>query len=213
MAFHNIIFPEDYSQGAVGGPEFRTTVVSTGSGFEQRNVDWSLARCRWDLSRLLYDPAARDATIAFFRARQGRAHSFLFKDWADYFTGMQWNPSTKVLDHIGAHNFTTGTGTQTVFQIFKVYDSGGFQERRKITRVKSPIRVYVNGTLQTQPGQCSVNTSSGIITFVSAPANGAQIGWSGEFYVPVRFDTDALSMEYVSATVGDAPLPIVEIRE
>ena len=213
MAFHNVIFPEDYSQGAVGGPEFRTTVVTTGSGYEQRNVDWSLARCRWDLSRLLYDPSARDATIAFFRARQGRAHSFLFKDWADYFVGMAWNPVTKVLDHTGSQNFATGDGATLTFQCYKVYDSGGFQERRKITRLKSPIRVYLNGTLQTQPGQCSVNTSTGVITFVTAPPNGQPVGWSGEFYVPVRFETDMLSMEYLSATAGDAPLPVVEIRE
>lgn len=214
MAFHNVLFPEDYSRGVVGGPEFRTTVVATGSGYEQRNVDWATARLRWDLSRLLYDEVSRADTIAFFRARRGRAHSFLFKDWADYFVGMAWNPTTKTLDYSGAHNFTTGDGTTTAFQIYRVYDSGGFTERRKITRPKSAtVRVYVNGSLQTQPGQCSVNYSTGVITFVSAPANGAQIGWAGEFYVPVRFDTDVLQMEYLSPTAGDAPLPVVEVRE
>lgn len=211
MAFHNVIFPEDYSQGAVGGPEFRTTVVSTGSGYEQRNVDWATARCRWDLSRLLYDPATRDQTIAFFRARKGRAHSFLFKDWADYFVGMVWNPSTKTLDHVGAHNFAVGNGSQTVFDILRVYDSGGFTESRRITRPKSAIRVYLNGVLQVSG--FTVNYSTGKITFSTPPGSGVNVGWSGEFYVPVRFDTDVLSMEYVSPTVGDAPLPVVEVRE
>ena len=211
MAFHNVLFPEDYSRGAVGGPEFRTTVVSTGSGYEQRNVDWASARCRWDLSRLLYDPETRDQTITFFRARKGRAHSFLFKDWADYFVGMAWNPSTKVLDHSGAHNFAVGNGSQTVFDIYKVYDSGGFTETRRITRPKSTIRVYLNGVLQVSG--FTVNYSTGKITFSTPPANGVNVGWSGEFYVPVRFDTDVLSMEYVSPTVGDAPLPVVEVRE
>lgn len=211
MAFHNVIFPEDYSQGAVGGPEFRTTVVSTGSGYEQRNVDWASARCRWDLSRLLYDPATRDATIAFFRARKGRAHSFLFKDWADYFVGMAWNTSTKTLDHTGAHNFATGNASQTVFDIYRVYDSGGFTERRRITRPKSAIRVYLAGVQQTSG--FTVNYNTGQITFSTAPGSGVAVGWSGEFYVPVRFDTDVLSMEYLSPTSGDAPLPVVEVRE
>jgi uncharacterized protein (TIGR02217 family) len=211
MAFHNVIFPEDYSQGAVGGPEFRTTVVSTGSGYEQRNVDWASARCRWDLSRLLYDPATRDATIAFFRARKGRAHSFLFKDWADYFVGMAWNTTTKTLDHTGAHNFAVGNGSQTVFDIYKVYNSGGFTEARRITRPRSAIRVYLNGV--NQGSGFTVDYSTGRITFSTPPANGVNVGWGGEFYVPVRFDTDALSMEYVSPTVGDAPLPVVEVRE
>jgi uncharacterized protein (TIGR02217 family) len=213
MAFHNVVFFEDYAQGVVGGPEFRTTVVSTSSGYEQRNVDWATARGRWDLSRLLYDPTARDATIAFFRARKGRAHSFLFKDWNDYFVGMTWNLVTKTLDHNGAHNFATGDGSTTIFQIYRIYSSGGFTESRKITRPKSAIKVYKNGVEQTQPGQCSVDYSTGLITFVAAPAAAATVGWSGEFYVPVRFDTDSLNVDYMSPTAGNAPLPVVEVRE
>jgi hypothetical protein len=32
---------------ATGGPEFATTVVATGSGYEKRIVNWSEARGRW----------------------------------------------------------------------------------------------------------------------------------------------------------------------
>lgn len=210
-AFHNIVFPEDYSHGAVGGPQFRTTVVTTGSGFEQRNVDWASARGRWDLSRLLHDPATRDGTIAFFRARKGRAHGFLFKDWADYFVGMAWNAATRTLDHVGAHNFAVGTGAQTVFGLQRHYHSGDQADVRRITRPRSPIRVYLNGVHQT--AGVSVDHATGMVTFATAPASGIHVGWSGEFFVPVRFDTDVLSMEYLSPTAADAPLPVVEIRE
>lgn len=212
MSFHNVLFPEDYSQGAVGGPEFRTTIVTTGSGYEQRNVDWVSARCRWDLSRLLYDESTRTGTISFFRARYGRAHSFLFKDWADYYVGMSWNLSTKTLDHgSSGHSFDEGDGVRTTFQLYKVYNSGGFEERRKITRPRSPIRVYVDGTRITTG--FTVNYSTGVITFSVAPALGEVIGWSGEFDVPVRFDTDQLPVEYISATAADVSLTVVEVRE
>lgn len=211
MAFHSILFPEDYSQGAVGGPEFRTTVVTSGSGYEQRNADWATARCRWDLSRLLYDFTTREATIAFFRARQGKAHSFLFKDWADYYVGMTWNPTTKLLVHSSAHNIWTGNGSSVTFQLRRIYDSGGFTEIRKITRPKSAIKVYLNNVEQTSG--FSVDYSTGVITFSTAPTAGTAIGWSGEFYVPVRFDIDALSLEYISPTAGVAQLPVVEVRE
>lgn len=211
MAFHDVIFPEDYSQGAVGGPEFRTTVVTTGSGYEQRNVDWLSARCRFDLSRLLYDPATRDATISFFRNRQGRAHSFLFKDWGDYFVGMTWNTVTKTLDHSTPHQIGTGTGALTTFQISKTYTSGSFTQTRKITRPKSGFRIYLNGVQQVTG--FTVNTSTGIVTFTTAPGAGVAVQWSGEFYVPVRFDVDALSIEYISPTAGDVPLPVIEVRE
>lgn len=211
MAFHNVVFPEDYSQGVTGGPEFKTTVIVAGSGYEQRNVDWAYARGRWDLSRLLYDTTTRDATIAFFRARKGRAHSFLFKDWADYFAGMTWNPTTKVLDHSGPHNFAVGTLGVTTFQILKIYTDGGASDNRKITRPKSAIKVYVNN-VEVVSG-FTVNYSTGVITFSVAPTAGHAIGWSGEFYVPVRFDTDLLNLDYMSPTVADAPLPVVEVRE
>lgn len=211
MAFHDVLFPEDYSRGVVGGPEFRTTVIATGSGYEQRNVDWATARLRWDLSRLLYDPTARDETIAFFRARRGRGHSFKFKDWADYYVGMTWNTSTRTLDHTGSHNIAQGDGVEDAFQLYKVYDSGGYTERRKITRPKDPIKVYLNGVEQLSG--YTVDYATGIVTFTSPPSLGVVVGWSGEFYVPVRFDTDSLNVEYLSPTVGDAPLPVVEVRE
>jgi uncharacterized protein (TIGR02217 family) len=213
VAFHNVVFPLDYSRGAVGGPEFRTTVVSTAAGYEQRNAEWATARLKWDVSRLLYDESTREQTIAFFRARRGRAHGFLFYDWTDHSVGMAWNPAARQLEHVGAHNFAVGDGATVAFQLVKIYDSGGYQERRRITRPKSPVRVYVNGTVQAQPAQCSVNYQTGVVTFAAAPPNGAQIGWSGEFYVPVRFDTDALAIECLSPTSADASLTIVEIRE
>jgi len=213
MAFHEVVFPEDYSRGVVGGPEFRTTVVATGSGHEQRNADWATARGRWDLSRLLYDETARAETIAFFRARRGRAYGFLFKDWADFFVGMAYD-STDTLVHNGSQNFTTGDGVETEFQMVKIYDSGGHTERRKITRPKSAtVKVYLDGVEQAQPADCTVDYGTGVITFNSAPGAGVQIGWSGEFYVPVRFETDYLAIEHFSPTAGTAPLPVVEIRE
>ena len=35
-------------------------------------------------------------------------------------------------------------------------------------------------------------SSSGLVTFTSAPANGAALTWTGEFDLPMRFDTDHL---------------------
>jgi len=47
--FHEVQFPPDIAYGAVGGPEYRTTVVVTASGREQRNSAWAQARGRWRL--------------------------------------------------------------------------------------------------------------------------------------------------------------------
>jgi uncharacterized protein (TIGR02217 family) len=45
--FHEIRFPDNIAYGATGGPEFATTVVVTGAGEEQWNVNWAEARGRW----------------------------------------------------------------------------------------------------------------------------------------------------------------------
>jgi uncharacterized protein (TIGR02217 family) len=70
--FHEVRFPDNIAYGATGGPEFATTVVATGSGYEKRNVNWSEARGRWDLASGLKKQAQIDELIAFFRARRGK---------------------------------------------------------------------------------------------------------------------------------------------
>jgi uncharacterized protein DUF2460 len=79
--FHEVRFPDNIAYGATGGPEFATTVVVTGAGHEQRNIDWAEARGRWDVASGLKTQAQLDELIAFFRARKGKAYGFRFKDW------------------------------------------------------------------------------------------------------------------------------------
>ncbi|MFN9789781.1 MAG: DUF2460 domain-containing protein, partial [Holosporales bacterium] len=50
MSFHPVLFPVDISYGSAGGPQFSTDVVETISGFEQRNVNWSQARLRYNVA-------------------------------------------------------------------------------------------------------------------------------------------------------------------
>ena len=84
MAFHAIRFPDKIAYGVTGGPTFRTTVIELLSGHEQRNIGWSHPRSEWDCGHGIKTQAELDEVRAFFYAREGRAHGFLFKDWADY---------------------------------------------------------------------------------------------------------------------------------
>ena len=209
MAFHNVLMPVEISEGAVGGPMFHTTVVATSSGYEQRNADWDLALLSWEIDPLMWEKARLDTLIAFFRARQGRAHSFLFRDPSDYYIGMAFTGNN--LLHTGTHNFDVGNGVKTVFPIYRVYDSGGFNERRRISRPVSTIKVYLNGTEQSTG--FTVDYNVGTITFSTPPANGVNVGWSGQFYVPARFNIDDLKLNLVSNDQTQARVPIVEVRE
>ena len=70
--FHEIRFPDNIAYGATGGPEFATTVVVTGAGHEQRNVNWAEARGRWDVGTGPEEPAATRSTDRLLPGAEGR---------------------------------------------------------------------------------------------------------------------------------------------
>lgn len=67
--FDNVRFPVDIAYGSSGGPEFSTDVVTTFGGHEQRNVNWSGARARYNIAWGVKTQAQLTALTAFFRAR------------------------------------------------------------------------------------------------------------------------------------------------
>lgn len=198
MAFIETRFPEDIAYGSLGGPEYATDIIEMQSGFEQRNINWSAARGRYNVAHGIKTQSQLDELIAFFRARKGRAHSFRFKDWTDY---------SAVAQSIG-----TGDDSSTDFQLTKSYSSGSIVETRIIAKpVAGTVKIYVDAVEQVSG--VSVDTTTGIVTFSTAPANGEAITADFEFDVPARFDTDRLAASldtYASGSWED--IPLVEVR-
>ncbi|MCE2926464.1 MAG: DUF2460 domain-containing protein [Rickettsiales bacterium] len=199
MAFVEVRFPADIAFGSAGGPEYNTDIVITQGGYEQRNINWSQARARYNVAHGVKTQAQLDELIAFFRARKGRADGFRFKDWTDY--------------RVTGQSLGSGNGTKTQFQLVKSYISGSVTESRTINKpVAGTVVVYLNGVVQ-NPSTYSLNTTTGMITFNTAPANGVAVMADFEFDVPVRFDTDRLSATidtYASHSWSD--IPLVEVR-
>ena len=215
-AFHDVQFPTNISFGSTGGPSFSTTVVGTDAGWEQRISRWDSARLSWECSHQIWDRARIDALIAFFRARRGKAFGFRFRDWSDYYVGMGFVPGEDAISYTapaGAQKIATGDGATKVFQLAKTYTSGGVTETRKITRPDAAtVRVYVGGVQMT--AGWTLNASTGVLAFATAPAAGAVIAWAGKFDVPARFDTDEMKISIEAVQIGNWPsIPIVEIRE
>ena len=198
MSFVETRFPADISYGSGGGPEYSTDIILMASGHEQRNINWSAARARYNVAHGVKTQAQLDALIAFFRARKGRAYGFRFKDWTDF----------KVTGQV----IGTGNASVTAFPLRKTYSNGSVNEERIITKpVNGSVAVYLNGVLQNSGW--SVNTATGIVTFSSAPGNGVIVSADFEFDVPVRFDTDRLSATLDAYGVNSwLDIPLVEIR-
>lgn len=237
-AFVEDRFPLDISFGASGGPQYRTTVVTTTSGFETRTVNWSVARGKWNVSHGLKTIEQLDPLVAFYRARRGKAIGFRFRDWTDYASDMasvhgsvqqQADPLTMPPDgSMTPIAFGTGTGVATDFQLSKTYQSPGgddpiVRDIRKPVSSGTPqaadpnavVRIYDAGTLQTEGAgnDYVIDTTTGIVSFTVAPANGNALTWDGLFDIPVRFDTDEFNVTIEHFDTHNWPaIDVVELR-
>jgi uncharacterized protein (TIGR02217 family) len=207
MSFHDVRFPLDISYGSSGGPEYSTDVVTTLSGAEYRNRNWSQARTRYNVAYGVRSEAQLEALLTFFRARQGRAFAFRFKDWGDYLSCPAGNLPAATDQPLG-----TGNSAATQFQLQKTYISGPVSTVRPITHVvASTVKVALGGAAQA--GGWSINLTTGLLTFSAPPAAGVAITAGFEFDVPVRFDTDYLPLSLDTYGVGSArDVPLVEVR-
>ena len=196
-AFHDVRFPLDLGYGATGGPQFSTQVVTTGSGFEQRNSGWADARLHYDAGVGVRSEADLTALIAFFRARRGQAHAFRFNDPLD--------------GDARGEALGQGDGLRTRFALVKTYGDGADAQVRRITRaIAASVAVTVDGVAATGWTLGDL----GNIDFVVAPLPGATVAASFAFDVPVRFADDRIDVGLAGWRAGDLPsVPLIEVRE
>jgi uncharacterized protein (TIGR02217 family) len=207
MAFHEVRFPDNISRGARGGPERRTQVVELASGDEERNASWANSRRRYDVAYGIRRADDLAAVVAFFEARNGRLHGFRYKDWADYKSALPSQAITATDQQIG-----TGTGSLQTFQLAKRYTSGAQTWVRTIAKpVIGTVRVAL-GMVEQMSGW-TLDASTGVITFTTAPPGGVIVRAGFEFDVPVRFDSDSLDVTLEFERLGSiTAIPLLEIR-
>jgi uncharacterized protein (TIGR02217 family) len=206
MTFHEVRFPTAIAFHSTGGPERKTEIVTLGSGFEERNAVWANSRRRYDAGYGVKSLADLHAVIAFFEARLGRLTGFRFKDALDFRSCAPDMALTPLDQPLGL-----GDGATTVFQLAKTYTSGPASWTRTIGKpVAGTVRVAAGGS-ELMSG-FTVDATTGLVTFASAPASSAALTAGFEFDTPVRFDTDQLSINLASFEAGEIPsIPLVEI--
>lgn len=207
MSFTETLLPLRVGFGSTGGPNFSTEVVVIDSGFERRNQNWSQARRVFDARTGVRSAADAATLLAFFHARAGRAQGFRLRDWTDY---------SSATDNISAPSFAdqalgTGDGATVAFQLVKKYGSGGVAHSRPIKKpVENSVLIGVSGT--PLPSGWSLDPTTGVVTFATAPAAGQTLTAGFLFDVPVRFDTDYLALSSENYATYQADVPLVEIR-
>lgn len=168
----NAVFPSDLigqSWGSTKTPSFKTRIQESVSGRESRAALMAYPLWSFKVSYEYLSPVDLTALGGFFLARKGQADSFLFDDINDNF----------VIDQpIG-----TGDGSNKYFQLVRSF--GGFIEPCENLN-GSPILI-ADGEFA-PPYSVS---STGLVTFVTAPAVGVQLSWTGGYYFRCRFLQDS----------------------
>lgn len=177
-----------------GGPEWSTRVVVLANGREKRNQGWSRPKHRFTAP---FQNISQEAFIVLKSAHfatRGMAYGFRFKDWTDF----------------RAENAPLGLAPAgvTPVQLSKQYEFGAEKYDRPISKpVEGTVTVKQNGVLKAGV----IDSTTGLFTPSTAWTEGAVLTWSGEFDVPVRFDTDVLSFTLDNPNALNGEVAIVEL--
>lgn len=168
--------------GVVGGPGFKTEIIETSDGREQRNSLWWLPLGRWQLGDRMVAESQREmmSEVSYLKQfhadRKGSKQGFRFRDWADYYV---------VGQEIGI-----GDGIQTQWQLKKTYWAGNnYCDRPILKPVDNSIVIYLDGYISVN---WTIDISSGLLQFDNPPAVDVVITADFEFDVPVCFETDEI---------------------
>jgi uncharacterized protein (TIGR02217 family) len=206
--FDDARFPTAISRRATGGPERRTDVVTTASGREERNSRWAHSRRKYNIGFGVKSVNDLQQVVAFFEARRGRLYAFRYKDFTDFKSCAPTAVVAAADQVIG-----TGTGVANTFQLVKHYGAPLRDYARSIfAPVAGTVLVAVNGVATVN---FTLDGNTGLITFNAGniPANGATVTAGFEFDVPVRFDTDQITINLAHFNAGEIPdIALVEVR-
>jgi uncharacterized protein (TIGR02217 family) len=162
-------------------PNWRTKVQRSVSGVRQTVA--YMASPLWDITldynvlRQGFGETELDQLIGFFNARHGRSDDFLL-DHPDY---------NSVVDK----QFGVGDGTRTQWQLLR--EIGGFNEPVRAPKAGVQIFKDTGGGPVLEPG--ATVSSTGLVTFGTAPASSAVLTWTGGYYWRVAFKQDALDLK------------------
>lgn len=211
MSFFEVEFPRNIGYKRLGSPVgFNTTVNQGLSGQEQRNKNWANSRGKWTID-LQTPPASVSNRLAYIQALE--AFMYVVSGKGDAF---------RLYDHVDnsalAQPLSPITGSTTVYQLARTYTIGGRSYVRNITKpittsvanylgnsLSNTINVYISTVLQTLGSAYTIDYSTGLITFASAP--GGSVTADMGYHYPVRFDSDDLPLQIEPSNVrGGSPL-------
>ena len=202
MAYHNVRLSPEIERDSRGGPNFFTTIISSPSGNEFRNINWEDDRPRWDISYGIRHSIHLEEVKNHYFGRRGTAHSFPFRDWDDYKSGPN---NTDV-----AVNIAVGDGVTTVVPLVKPYAdpiNPYFKRIYKPDLVWGVI-TYVDGIVTAH-----ADLADGFVEFAVAPLLDKVISAKFRYDNPMRYGKDNLMQQLRFVQVKSLPeISLVGVR-
>ena len=201
MTFIDSRLPQQIEINAVRRETEPVDIVRTDGGYEVRNIRHAQGLFEYDVSFPPggFDASVTEAVYAMWRASRGGLYAFRFRDWDS-------KNNTLTDEVIG-----TGDGATTTFQITQTHTVGGVSSVRNVTRPVSAFTVMLDGAVQ--GSGYSIDYSTGVLTFTTAPALDVEISVSGTYDIPVRFDLSFEATGMASFLEHIETLTLVEVKE
>lgn len=195
MAFIEESFPiECIDRASAGGVGFAVTRIHQDSGQKFSILRRPGPLWQYDLASTVKVDDNSLITLLNFIVAVGDS-GFRFRDPIDFATDQTWQQWKNSVVNENDQQFATGDGTTTTFQLIKRYTVGTQSYQRPITKVNQTniaALAAIDGVPQTNGVNFTVDDTSGLITFTTAPAPGSILTWGGEFDVPVCFTEETL---------------------
>ena len=216
------VFPTGISLNSMGGPQYNTEVVVMNSGHEQRNQIWTYPLHKYEIGYGIKDDYDLDVVRDHFHLASGRLHSFNYVDRSDSTSATIATAITdtdQFLVQTTDNTQRVGDGVETTFQIVKEYystDSPQLVKQRLISKIQPGTAIVSLDSVSVPFGgspSWTIDETTGIITFATAPGNNVVPKCGYEFYVPVRFDIDYFPATRIEPGFERVPITLVEVRQ
>lgn len=218
MTFYEALsFPITPSEGSDGGPGFSTGVVSLSSGQDQLIARRSQAKRRFNAAASVRSLDDLTAVAQHYLRVGGVSGGFRYHDHIDYTStaeGRLWGPDSPAAITANDQVIGAGDSSQTQFQLIKTYGDVTPKHVRTIWKpVEDTVLIALDGVAQASGW--SVDTTTGIVTFATAPGTGVVVSAGYEFDVPVRYGEEVDELLRTSfenyATGSIQQIPLVEM--
>lgn len=160
-------------------PVFDNVTKTTDSGREFTRIKWPTPKWLYKREYEFLRAGAEQelqTLVGFFNKHYGNADSWLFDDPDD---------NTAVDQLFGA-----GNGVTLQFQLLRAL--GGFYE--PVRELNGSPVIKLNGVVLS-PSNYTVDSSTGVVSFLVAPGASVQLTWSGQYYWRCKFTKSSQDFE------------------